>query len=64
MALGGPDGVLNAGGWRSGPKDSKNIYHLGSVWIVPEIWFWGFGGPWGAMGVRDDNVMVQVVIYM
>ena len=22
---------LNAGGWRSGPKDFKNIQHLGSV---------------------------------
>ena len=30
-ALGGPDGVLNAGGWRSRPKDSKNIKYLGSV---------------------------------
>ncbi len=37
---------------------------LGLWWIVPEIWFWGFGGPWGALGGRDDKVMVQVVIYM
>ena len=29
--MGGPDGDLNAGGWRSGPKDSKNIQHFGSV---------------------------------
>ena len=29
--MGGPDGDLNAGGWRSGPKDSKNIQYLGSV---------------------------------
>ena len=25
VALGGQDGDLNAGGWKSGPKDSKNI---------------------------------------
>ena len=30
-AVGCPDGDLNAGGTRSGPKDSKNIQHLGSV---------------------------------
>ena len=42
-----------------------NIYNTWGVWwIVPDIWFWGTGGPWRALGGRDDKVMVQVVIYM
>ena len=46
------------------PRIPKIYNTWGLWWIVPDIWFWGFGGPWGAMGGRDDKVMVQVVIYM
>ena len=46
------------------PRIPKICNTWGLGWIVPEIWFWGFGGPWGALGGRDDKVMVQVVIYM
>ena len=46
------------------PRIPKIYNTWGLWWIVPEIWFWGFGGPWGALGGRDDKVMVQVVIYM
>ncbi len=47
----GPDSDLNVGGWRSGPKDSKNIQHLGSVLdssrdIVLGVWG-SLGGPGG-----------------
>ena len=45
---------MNLGGWRSGPKDSKNIEHLGSVEDSSRdmvFWVWGSlggpGGPWG-----------------
>ena len=50
--------------WEGGGLDPRipKIYNTwGLWWIVPEIWFWGFGGPWGAMGGQDDKVMVQVV---
>ena len=41
------------------------IYNTwGLLWIVSEIWIWGFGGPWGAMGALDNKVMVQGAIYL
>ncbi len=33
-------------------------------WIVSEIQFWVFGGPWGALGGLYNKVMVQGVIYL
>ena len=50
--LGGQDGDLNSGGWRSGPQNSKYIYNTwGLWWIVSDmvLGVWGFlggsGGP-------------------
>ena len=62
--MGGPDGDLNAGGWRSGPKDSKNIQHLGFVMYSFRDTVLGVWGPWGALGGLDNKVMVQGVIYL
>ena len=51
-AMRGPDGDLNAGGMRSGPKDYKNIQHLGFLMdsfrdTVLGVWgsLGGSGGP-------------------
>ena len=46
------------------PRIPKIYNTWGLCWIVPEIQFWRFGGPWGVLGGQDDAVMVQVVIYM
>ena len=41
------------------------IYNTWSMWwIVSEILYWGFGGPWGALGGLENKVMVQGVIYL
>ena len=45
--MGGPDGDLNAGGMRSGPKDSKNIQHLG---FVMDSFRDTVLGVWGSLG--------------
>ena len=46
------------------PRIPKIYNTWGLWWIVSEIQFWRFGGPWGALGGLDDKVMVLVVIYM
>ncbi len=62
--MGGPDDDLNAGGWRSGPKDSKNIEHLGYVMDRFRYTVLGVWGSLGALGGLDNKVMVQGVIYL
>merc|ERR1712002_105417 len=46
------------------PRIPKIYNTLGLCWIVSEIQFLRFGGPWGALGGLDDKVVVLVVIYM
>ncbi len=46
------------------PRIPKIYNTWGLCWIVSEIQFWRFGGPWGALEGLDDKVMVLVVIYM
>ena len=46
------------------PRFPKIYNTWGLWWIVPDIWFLGFGGPWGALGGLDNKVMVQGVIYL
>ena len=62
-ALGGPDGDLNTGWWRSAPKVSKNIKHLGTVVDSFKDTVLGVWGSQGGLEDLDNNVMVQVVIY-